>query len=155
MDKNDVKRSGHSLIVRRSFLQKEDRRSRARLNCPLFSASSKRRSEGSERAATSPTGRRATVAAPSDTPRLSKHIGPAAHSSLAEDRTRARAVLDCRPRGATPPRPVEVAPRYTYHANVLIQTSRLLVSFTDCYTIVLPLLSVMHKSRYACNAPIS
>lgn len=111
---NDKANYKHSLMVRRSFLQKEERRSRARLNCPVFSVSSNRRRDGSERAATSPTGRRATVGGPSETPKLSKHTGPAEHSSLAEDRTRARVVVDCRPqprRLKPPPRPVEVDPR--------------------------------------------
>lgn len=94
--KNKLKKQlGHSLMVRRNFLQKEERRSRARLSWPLLSVSSKRRSEGSERTATSPTGRRATVARPSETPRLSKHTGPAEHSSLEGNRTRARVVTDC------------------------------------------------------------
>lgn len=53
-------------MVRRSFLQKDERRSRARLNWPLLSVSSKRSSEGSERTTTSPTGRRAE-AGPSET----------------------------------------------------------------------------------------
>lgn len=85
----------HSLKVRRSFLQKEESLSRARLIWPLLSLSSKRSKEGSDRAATSPTGRIAD-AGPSETPWLSKHTGPAEHSSLAKDRTRARVVVDCR-----------------------------------------------------------
>lgn len=87
---------GHSLMVRRSFLQKEDRRSQARLICPVLSLSSKRSKEGSDLAVTSPTGRRATtVPGPSETAKLSTHTGPADRSSL-KDRTRARVVLDCR-----------------------------------------------------------
>lgn len=114
-------------MVRRSFLQKDERRSRARLNWPLFSVSSNRSREGSDRAATSPTGRRATVAGPSETPKLSKHTGPAEHSSLAEDRTRARVVVDCRPKArglktAAPPRRGRAS--ILQHV-VLIQSSRL------------------------------
>ncbi|KPJ20050.1 hypothetical protein RR48_07515 [Papilio machaon] len=96
----------NSLMVRRSFLQKEERRSRARLSWPFLSASRRRRSEGSDRAPTSPTGRSVIAAGPSETPRLSRHTGPTGHSSLAEDRTRARHDVDCRPPTATsPPRP--------------------------------------------------
>lgn len=114
-------------MVRRSFLQKDERRSRARLNWPLFSVSSNRSSEGSDRAATSPTGRRAIVGGPSETPKLSKHTGPAEHSSLTEDRTRARVVVNCRPeaRGLKPPpRPRRGRASILQHV-VLIQTLRL------------------------------
>lgn len=86
----------HSLIVRRSFRQKEERRSRARLNWPLLSLSSNRSREGSERTVTSPIERKADVGGPSATPILSKHTGPTETSSFVEDRTRARLVLDCR-----------------------------------------------------------
>lgn len=123
---NHDQRHRHSLIVRRSFLQKVDSRSRARLNCPLLSASSNRRSEGSERAATSPTGRRPTAAGPSGPPRLSKHIGPAAQSSLAEDRTRARVVEDCLPAGSGARlRPASWTSLHATICHVLIHTSRL------------------------------
>ncbi|CAH2041392.1 unnamed protein product, partial [Iphiclides podalirius] len=88
---------GNSLMVRRSFLQKEDRRSRARVSWPFLSTSSRRSSEGSERTATSPTGRRAIAPAPSGATGLSKHTGPMGHSSLAAVRTRSRDVCDCRP----------------------------------------------------------
>lgn len=93
----------NSLMVRRSFLQKEESRSRARLNWPFLSASRRRRSEGSDRAPTSPTGlRRGIAVGPSETARLSRHTGPTGHSSLAEDRTRARHGVDCRPPLARP-----------------------------------------------------
>lgn len=88
-----IVRFGHSLIVRRSFLQKVESLSRARLICPLLSLSSNRSKDGSDLATTSPTGRTAE-AGPSEAPWLSKHSGPAEHSRLAEDRTRARPVVD-------------------------------------------------------------
>ncbi|CAH2234049.1 jg25610 [Pararge aegeria aegeria] len=98
-------------MVRRNFLKHVERRSRARLNWPLLSLSTNRSRDGSERAVTSPTGRWAIVAGPSDTLKLSKHIGPPGNSSLAEDRTRARVVANCRQIVRHPAPPLEQGPR--------------------------------------------